>query len=224
MNDYERQHTIPCPSFSAQFVSLVVRIFSRQALFSPTGGMMISSFWAVSSMSKSLLSLQSWKNCSSVKPTFPNLITTFVALTSCSVSGKRAIPFLLPTIVSHVPLQAFGIEWRAMDRATPAVVAFKEVIDSKLLAPVQRNLFTGELEPVEIEIDRPIPEDETEIDDGISLVKTDDSAQLILSGFGLFLGKKSERLIVRKGKQVIYQFPFFRVQEVVIRSEEHTSE
>jgi len=54
-----------------------------------------------------------------------------------------------------------------MDRATPAVVAFKEVIDSKLLAPVQRNLFTGELEPVEIEIDRPIPEDETEIDDGI---------------------------------------------------------
>jgi len=105
-----------------------------------------------------------------------------------------------------------------MDRATPAVVAFKEVIDSKLLAPVQRNLFTGELEPVEIEIDRPIPEDETEIDDGISLVKTDDSAQLILSGFGLFLGKKSERLIVRKGKEVIYQFPFFRVQEVVIAS------
>ena len=54
-----------------------------------------------------------------------------------------------------------------MDRATPAVVAFKEVIDSKLLGPVQRNLFTGELEPVEIEIDRPIPEDETEIDDEI---------------------------------------------------------
>src|SRR5881396_585152 len=105
-----------------------------------------------------------------------------------------------------------------MDRATPAVVAFKEVIDSKRLAPVQRNLFTGEPEPVHVDIDHAVPEDETEVDDGISLVKTEDSAQLILSGFGLFLGKKSERLIVRKGKQVIYQFPFFRIQEVVIAS------
>jgi hypothetical protein len=61
-------------------------------------------------------------------------------------------------------------------------------------------------------------DDETQIDDGISIVKTEDSAQLILSGFGLFLGKKSERLIVRKGKEVVYQFPFFRIQEVVIAS------
>src|SRR5438067_2795964 len=105
-----------------------------------------------------------------------------------------------------------------MNRAAPAAAAFKEAIDLKLLTPVQRNLFTGEAEPVHVDIDHAIPEDETEVDDGISLVKTDDSAQLILSGFGLFLGKKSERLIVRKGKQVIYQFPFFRVQEVVIAS------
>jgi CRISPR-associated protein Cas1 len=105
-----------------------------------------------------------------------------------------------------------------MNRATPAAAAFKEVIDSKLLTPVQRNLFTGEPEAIHVEVDHAIPEDETEIDDGISLVKTDDCAQLILSGFGLFLGKKSERLIVRKGKQVVYQFPFFRIQEVVIAS------
>ena len=105
-----------------------------------------------------------------------------------------------------------------MNRATPAAAAFKEVIDSRLLAPVQRNLFTGQPEPIHVEVDHAIPADETEIDDGISLVKTEDSAQLILSGFGLFLGKKSERLIVRKGKEVIYQFPFFRIQEVVIAS------
>src|SRR5439155_10481457 len=102
--------------------------------------------------------------------------------------------------------------------ATPAAAAFKETIDLKRLSPVQRNLFTGEEELIHVDIDHAIPEDETEVDDGISLVKTEDSAQLILSGFGLFLGKKSERLIVRKGKEVIYQFPFFRVQEVVIAS------
>ena len=106
-----------------------------------------------------------------------------------------------------------------MNRAAPTAAAFKEAIDLKLLTPVQRNLFTGEAEPVHVDIDHAIPEDETEVDDGISLVKTEDSAQLILSGFGLFLGKKSERLIVRKGKEVVYQFPFFRNQEVVIASE-----
>src|SRR5438105_2926571 len=104
-----------------------------------------------------------------------------------------------------------------MNRAIPAA-AFREVIDSKLVIPVQRNLFTGEPEPIQVDVDQAIPADETEIDDGISLVKTEDSAQLILSGFGLFLGKKSERLIVRKGKEVVYQFPFFRIQEVIIAS------
>src|SRR2546430_3485813 len=77
-----------------------------------------------------------------------------------------------------------------MNRAAPAAAAFKEAIDLKLLTPVQRNLFTGEAEPVHVDIDHAIPEDETEVDDGISLVRTEDSAQLILSGFGLFLGKK----------------------------------
>jgi hypothetical protein len=69
-----------------------------------------------------------------------------------------------------------------MNRAAPAAVTFKEAIDLKLLTPVQRNLFTGEAEPVHVDIDHAIPEDETEVDDGISLVKTEDSAQLILSG------------------------------------------
>ncbi|MGH7784288.1 MAG: CRISPR-associated endonuclease Cas1, partial [Candidatus Binatia bacterium] len=61
-------------------------------------------------------------------------------------------------------------------------------------------------------------EREIRIDEGISLVKSADGSQLILSGFGLFLSKKSERLLVRKGKEVIYQFPFFRLQEVVVGS------
>ncbi|MBW2123188.1 MAG: CRISPR-associated endonuclease Cas1 [Deltaproteobacteria bacterium] len=50
------------------------------------------------------------------------------------------------------------------------------------------------------------------------LVRSGDAAQIVLSGFGLFLSKKSDRLIVRKGKDLIYEFPFFRLSEVTIAS------
>jgi CRISPR-associated protein Cas1 len=83
----------------------------------------------------------------------------------------------------------------------------------------QFNLFTGVAELIPIEVPEPAEaEREIWIDEGISLVKTEDGSQLILSGFGLFLSKKSERLLVRKGKDVIYQFPFFRLNEVVVGS------
>ena len=82
----------------------------------------------------------------------------------------------------------------------------------------QFNLFTGELEPLPIEIPEPREPGETQVDEGITLVKTEDSSQLVLSGYGLFLRKKSERLLVKKGDNLIYQFPFFRLNEVVIAS------
>lgn len=82
----------------------------------------------------------------------------------------------------------------------------------------QLNLFTGELESLPIEAPDPPQPGEIQVDDGITLVKTEDSSQLILSGFGLFLRKKSERLLVRKGDKLLYQFPFFRLNEVVIAS------
>src|SRR5438132_1386365 len=100
--------------------------------------------------------------------------------------------------------------------------ALNEVVQSAQAErhfPAQFNLFTGAAEIVPIEINEPVEEDrEIRVDEGISLVKTEDGSQLILSGFGLFLSKKSERLLVRKGKQVIYQFPFFRLNEVVVGS------
>ncbi|MGE4092836.1 MAG: CRISPR-associated endonuclease Cas1 [Candidatus Binatia bacterium] len=82
----------------------------------------------------------------------------------------------------------------------------------------QLNLFTGALEPVPIDVPDPPQPGEIRIDDGITLVKTEDSSQLVLSGFGIFLRKKSERLLVTKSSNVVYQFPFFRVNEVVIAS------
>jgi CRISPR/Cas system-associated endonuclease Cas1 len=95
---------------------------------------------------------------------------------------------------------------------------FQEFIVAERARPLQRNLFTGEPETQKVDVQESLPEDETIFDEGISVVKTDDMAQLIVSGFGLYLGKKSERLIVRKDKTVVYQFPFFRIQEVVIAS------
>jgi len=90
---------------------------------------------------------------------------------------------------------------------------------SSVSAPAQFNLFTGAPEAIPIEV--PEPPDtwrEIRIDDGISIVKAEDGSQLILAGFGLFLSKKSERLILRKGGDVIYQFPLFRLNEIVVGS------
>lgn len=50
------------------------------------------------------------------------------------------------------------------------------------------------------------------------VAQTDDAAQLILSGFGIYLGKKSERLQIKLQGKVAYEFPFFRISEVVVAS------
>jgi CRISP-associated protein Cas1 len=57
------------------------------------------------------------------------------------------------------------------------------------------------------------------------IAKTEDAAQLVLSGFGIYLGKKSERLQIKVNGKVAkgadgsaYEFPFFRISEVVIAS------
>ncbi len=100
---------------------------------------------------------------------------------------------------------------------------FPEGSESKFLlvadSPIQFNLFTKEPEPVPIEISSiPSEGEETLIDDGITMVKTGDTSQIILSGFGLFLSKRSERLIVKKGQKSIYEFPLFRINEIVVAS------
>lgn len=100
--------------------------------------------------------------------------------------------------------------------------ALNELPVEEIQRPVsaaQFNLFTGAAELIPVEVSEPEePGREIRVDEGISLVKTEDGSQLILSGYGLFLSKKSERLLVRKGKDVIYQFPFFRINEVVVGS------
>jgi len=87
---------------------------------------------------------------------------------------------------------------------------------------LQVNLFTGKPEPLRVFSPEPEPGrdgEEIELDEGISVVHSEDLTQVIVSGFGCFLSKKSERMLVKRpdGK-VLYQFPMFRLSEVIVNS------
>ena len=90
--------------------------------------------------------------------------------------------------------------------------------DEAIQIPAQINLFTGKEEPVRYPVDKEFEEEEIQIREGLTLVKSGDTSQVIVSGFGAFLGKVSERLTVKLGKKVIYEFPFFRLSEVTVAS------
>jgi CRISPR-associated protein Cas1 len=91
--------------------------------------------------------------------------------------------------------------------------------ESHLSVPAQLNLLTGEPDPIRLDVEAQEEGVEERVADGISMVKGELGETVILTGFGLYLGKKSERLTVKApGGAVIYQFPFFRLQEVVVGS------
>src|SRR5437879_6110307 len=86
----------------------------------------------------------------------------------------------------------------------------------------QYNWITGQYESPPEQLDLPLPPvDDTVIlpkDDTVTLLATENGSHLLVSGFGLFLGKKSERVVVKKGKAVCAQVPFLRLQEVIVGS------
>lgn len=91
--------------------------------------------------------------------------------------------------------------------------------EAKVVMPAaQLNLFTGQPEVIRFPVEKEFEEEEVRVDEGISLVKSGDTSQLIVSGYGAFLSKVSERLTVKKGKKIIYEFPFFRLSEVTVAS------
>ncbi len=102
-------------------------------------------------------------------------------------------------------------------KKTPAEVIPLYPKESAERLPAQYNLFTGEPKVLPMLIDRDF-DDELHVSEDIVLARSGDAAQLILSGFGLFLSKKSDRLIVKKGKDLLYEFPFFRLSEVSVAS------
>ncbi len=85
----------------------------------------------------------------------------------------------------------------------------------------QYNWITGAYDTVPEQLPLPLPPIEETIlpDDGsATLLSTENGTQLLVAGFGLFLGKKSERVVVKKGKAVCAQVPLMRIQEVVVGS------
>ena len=55
-------------------------------------------------------------------------------------------------------------------------------------------------------------------DNTVTLLASETGAQLLVAGFGLYLGKRSERLVVKQGKSLCAQVPFMRLQEVIVAS------
>jgi hypothetical protein len=87
--------------------------------------------------------------------------------------------------------------------------------------PAQYNFITGSIEIIPEQLDLELPElDDVMLphDGTVTLLTTESGAQLLVAGFGLYLGKKSERLVVKQGKAVCAQVPFLRLQEVIVAS------
>jgi CRISPR-associated protein Cas1 len=76
------------------------------------------------------------------------------------------------------------------------------------LPPLQQMLL-----PIDFPLDVTLPDDGT-----VTLLATDSGSQLFVSGFGLAVGKKSERVVVRHQRKVCAEAPFFKLQEIVIGS------
>jgi CRISP-associated protein Cas1 len=88
-------------------------------------------------------------------------------------------------------------------------------------AVAQYNWITGGVDfpPEQLEFDLPPVEDvELPEDRSVSLLATENGAQLVVAGFGLYLGKKGERITVKQSRKVVAQAPLMRLQEVVVAS------
>ena len=53
----------------------------------------------------------------------------------------------------------------------------------------------------------PPPEIDPAYEDKVSLLATESGTQLLVSGFGLSLGKQSERVVVKQSRKVVAQLP-----------------
>jgi CRISPR-associated protein Cas1 len=85
----------------------------------------------------------------------------------------------------------------------------------------QFNWITGAYDTPPEQLPLPLPPlDDAVLPDDASatLLSTENGTQLLVVGFGLFLGKKSERVVVKKGKAVCAQVPLLRIQEIVVGS------
>lgn len=105
--------------------------------------------------------------------------------------------------------------------ASPAFFALPGTIRRKPPASEQYNWISGAYEviPEQLDLDIPALDDAILPDDNtVTLLATENGAQLLVAGFGLYIGKKGERIVVKKSGKVCAQVPFMRAQEVIIAS------
>ena len=105
--------------------------------------------------------------------------------------------------------------------AEAARVLFEQLIRKPPGSEGQYNWITGGVDVVPEQMELPLPplDDAVLPDDGsVILLATENGSQLFVSGFGLFVGKKSERVVVKQGKSVCAQVPLMRLQEIIIAS------
>jgi len=84
--------------------------------------------------------------------------------------------------------------------------------------PRQINLFTGEEELPNFILEAfPAGRREWVLEDGLSVVQSPEGLTVSVSGFGGYLGKKSERLVLKKGQgKVVWQIPFEQLHELQV--------
>lgn len=85
----------------------------------------------------------------------------------------------------------------------------------------QYNWISGKYESYivaeQLSLDLP-PLDEAPLPEVVTLLATETGGQLLVSGFGLTIGKSSERIVVRQKGKVCAQVPFLKLQELVVGS------
>ena len=102
-----------------------------------------------------------------------------------------------------------------------ALKQYREDPPRKPPASAQYNWITGgvDVAPEQLELPLPPVDDAVLPEDGsVILLATENGSQLFVSGFGLFIGKKSERVVVRQGRSVCAQVPLMRLQEIIVAS------
>jgi|SRR5581483_1861793 len=105
--------------------------------------------------------------------------------------------------------------------ATAVVSQFSSL--KKPPASVQYNWITESYElPLPEQIPMPLHMPDPEVvlpgDERAFLLSTENGSQLVISGFGIFVGRKSERVVVKQNGVVCAQVPLMRLQEIVIAS------
>ncbi len=83
----------------------------------------------------------------------------------------------------------------------------------------QYNWLTGGYESVPEQMELPLEwsaEETLGPDESIQLLATESGAQLLVSGFGISLGRKSERVTLRLKHKTCGELPLYRLQEIVL--------